>query len=549
MTKPRIWLLTALAVLGSACDSGSDTLTVPGSGGGGGGGGGTTTVVRMGSGFGASFQQGMLQIGVSSLSAGGTTGVATSFVNATGNLVTDSIAVTFNSPCIGQGLATITTPVDTTTGIANSTYTASGCSGGDVITATATVDGTTLTATGTVTVATPTVGSIQFISATPTNIGLRGTGGAGRAESSTVIFRVVDSTGGPVPNVDVGFALNTLVGDLRVSPAAPLVARTNFDGRVQATVTSGTIATSVRVAATVVGTGISTQSDQLTITTGIPDFDSVSLSVGTFNPDAWNVDGTVVPVTIRLSDRFNNPVPDGTAVTFTVEGGQIGSQCLTDGGTGACEVSWTSQNPRPGNGRITVLATATGEESFIDSNGNGLFTAGETFIDIGEPFRDDNENGTRDSNEPFLDFAGANAAGPNGSFDGPNSLFNGLLCSGATCGVASTVAVSDSQVMTMSGCDLDTSVFPADITGSATINVPFRDLRGNPLPAGATIAFAATNGTLTNGQTRTYPNTLDVQTYSVGVAATAGGPTTGALTVTVTCPRSTGGVFTIVLND
>jgi hypothetical protein len=549
MTKPRIWLLTALAVLGSACDSGSDTLTVPGSGGGGGGGGGAPpVVVRMGSGFGASFQQGMLQIGVSTLSAGGTTGISASFVNATGNLHTESVEVAFNSPCVAQGLATVTTPVTTTTGIANTTYVASGCSGGDVITATATVNGTTLTATGTVTVAAPSVGSIQFISATPTNIGLRGTGGAGRAETSTVIFRVVDSTGGPVPNVDVTFALNTSVGGLAVTPAAPAVARTNFDGRAQATVTSGTIATTVRVAATVAGSGISTQSDQLTITTGIPDQDSVSLSVETLNPDAWAFDGTADPVTIRLSDRFNNPVPDGTAVTFTSEGAQIGSQCLTT--DGACSVIWTSQNPRPANGRVTVLATATGEESFVDVNGNGTFNAGDTFTDIGEPFRDDDESGTRQANEPFLDFGGANTASPNGSHDGPNGLFNGLLCTGASCGVASTVAVSGSGVISMSGCDLDTSFFPAVINTSADLTgIPYQDLRGNPLPALSTIAFSVTNGTLTGGNTRTTPNTLAVQTYAVSVAATAGGPPTGALTITVTCPRSTGVILSIPLND
>jgi hypothetical protein len=548
MTKPRIWLLTALAVISSACDSGSNTLTVPGSGGGGGGGGGTT-VVRMGSGFGASFQQGVLQLGVSTLSAGGTTGVSASFVTATGNLFTEAVDVTFNSPCVGQGLATITTPVNTTTGIANTNYVASGCNGGDVITATATVNGTTLTATGTVTVSPPSVGSIQFISATPTNIGLRGTGGAGRAESSTVVFRVVDSTGGPVPNVDVTFALNTLVGDLRVSPAAPLVARTNFDGRVQATVTSGTIATTVRVAATVAGTGISTQSDQLTITTGIPDQDSVSLSVGTFNTDSWAFDGVVVPVNIRLSDRFNNPVPDGTAVTFTAEGAQIGSQCLT--ADGACSVNWTSQNPRPPDGAVTILATATGEESFVDINGNGTFNAGDSFDDIGEPFRDDNEDGIRQTNEPFLDFGGANTATPNGSHDGPNGLFNGLLCTGASCGAATTVAVSDSAVILMSGCDLDTSVFPPAVALTATptaIGGPFRDARGNPLPAGATITFATNNGSLQGTTSRTYPNTLAVQSYSVNAVANAPS-SSGNLTITVTCPNTTGVILQIPVTD
>ena len=30
-----------------------------------------------------------------------------------------------------------------------------------------------------------------------------------------------------------------------------------------------------------------------------------------------------------MSDRYNNPVPDGTAVTLNAEGGQIGGSCQT----------------------------------------------------------------------------------------------------------------------------------------------------------------------------------------------------------------------------
>jgi hypothetical protein len=646
MTKPRIWLLAALAVITSACNS-SDTITVPGGGGGGGGGGGPTaasisvvsstptipqdgsadatltafvrdannnllagvsvvftatsggvagspavtdasgsatatlvtagdpslrtitvtaaagalqaqvnvqvvatagsSTVRMGNGFGAAFQQGMLQLGVTSLSAGGTTGVSASIVDATSNLFTGNVIVTLNSPCVGQGLATITTPITTQTGIANSTYTATGCSGADIITATATVNGTTLTASATVTVASPVVGSIQFISATPTNIGLRGTGGAGRSETSTVIFRVVDATGGPVPNVDVTFALSTSVGGVAVTPAAPTAARTNFDGRVQAVVTSGTIATTVRVTATVVGQSISTQSDQLTITTGIPDQDSVSLSILTLNPEAWALDGVTDAVTIRLSDRFNNPVPDGTAITFTSEGAQIASQCLTT--AGACSVNWVSQSPRPTDGRVTLRATATGEESFVDINGNGVFDGGtDTFTDIGEAFTDDNENGTREASEPFLDFGGGVAVAPNGQYDGPNGVFNGLLCNGAGCGAAPTVAVFDLGVIAMSGCDLDPTPFPISVTAPVVVGGLFADMRGNPLPAGTTISFATSNGTLTAPTSFTYPNTLTAQTYGVNVAANLPS-SSGALTITVRCPSNVTNVVSITVND
>ena len=77
----------------------------------------------------------------------------------------------------------------------------------DVVTAAATVGGAALSATGTITVASATAGSIKFISATPGLIGLKGTGGLGVPETSTVIFNVTDSTGGPVANDEHHFSI------------------------------------------------------------------------------------------------------------------------------------------------------------------------------------------------------------------------------------------------------------------------------------------------------------------------------------------------------
>ena len=72
-------------------------------------------------------------------------------------------------------------------------------------------------------------------------------------------------------------------------------------------------------------------------------------------------------------------------------------------------MNWTSSNPRPAAspvtatpgdtraGRATVLATAIGEESFTDTNGNGSFDNGEVFADLPERYLDENENGVRDT--------------------------------------------------------------------------------------------------------------------------------------------------------
>jgi hypothetical protein len=297
-----------------------------------------------------------------------------------------------------------------------------------------------------------------------------------------------------------------------------------------------------------VSASISTQSDQLTITTGIPDQDSASLSAEKLNVEAWNIDGVVDPLTIRLSDRFNNPVPDGTAVTFTAEGGQVASQCLT--AAGACTANWTSQNPRPLNGRITILATAIGEESFTDVDGNGRYGAPDSFQDIPEPFRDDDEDGTRQSAEPFFDF------NTNGAYNAADGQFNGLLCDtampAANCSAtANTVAVNDSIVIVMSSCgDLDTSPFPVTVTAPITVTLPFRDTRLQPLPVGTTISFTATNGTIVGPATSgyTYPNTTSVQSYSVTINANTPS-SSGALFISVKCPSGLTVGTAIGVND
>ncbi|MEJ2592373.1 MAG: hypothetical protein P8178_13415, partial [Candidatus Thiodiazotropha sp.] len=102
----------------------------------------TTTEIYLGSGSGASFSAGALNIGVTSLSAGGTTSVTATLADADGNLYQDSASVTFTSNCVASSLASITSPVTTSNGVASTTYNAEGCSGNDTITATSTINGT-----------------------------------------------------------------------------------------------------------------------------------------------------------------------------------------------------------------------------------------------------------------------------------------------------------------------------------------------------------------------------------------------------------------------
>jgi hypothetical protein len=490
----------------------------------------------------ASFSTGAVNISLSTvtvatpqLSAFGTTAVSVT-VNAGGVATTTPFNVSFTSPCARNGKAALTSAVATINGVATASYRDIGCAGTDTITAS--VTGLALVSTGVVTVSPPAVGSIQYVAATPTSISLRGTGGLGRQETSQVSFRVVDIGGNPLGGRTVTFNLNTTVGGISLSAAT--ATSDPSTGLVVTNVQAGTVSTPVRVtASTIAGAQtLTTQSDQLTITTGIPAQDSFSISLSTFNIEGWNYDGTTTQVTVRMADHFKNPVPDGTAVTFTAEGASIVGSCLTVGGL--CSVTFTSQALRPVTGRVTVLAYAVGEEGFTDLNGNGWFDLSPTnelidsnkqSTDIGEAFVDFNENGVRDATEPFIDFNN------NGVFDGPDGKYSGVLCDetvagrspAGSCAAAKTLHVRGSHTVVLSGSEPKAELEVAGINnpnpsllkltcGSAPVALKFHleDARGNALPAGTLVEYTTTNGKFASTTSFVIPNSLACRNPGTG---------------------------------
>ena len=453
-----------------------------------------------------------ITFGVSPLSAFGTTSMA---VTVTGVPVTTPITVDFSSVCASSGKASVSTSATTVGGVATGSYRDIGCAGTDTVTATASGS----TSTGNLAVNAPAIGSLQFVSASPTTISLKGIGGT---ETSQVTFMVVDAGGNPLSGQTVSFGLSTTIGGITLTPAgSPPTATSDNNGLVVITVNAGVVSTPVRVTATA-GT-LTSQSNQLTITTGIPDQDSFSLSASTHALEGWNFDGTTSVLTARLADHFNNPVPDGTAVNFTTEGGSIVGSCTTIGG--ACTSTFTSQAPRPTNGRVTVLAYAVGEESFTDLNGNGLADTGEMIdangnsTDMPEAYVDFNENGAYDAaTEPYFDF------NQNNVYNAADGKFNGVLCSGSViCSTTKTIHVRQSQVLTLSSSSANIALFTdaAQTTSATKIGLascnsasvvgglpndstqPVKtyylrvvDVNGNPMPAGTTLTFATTNGIL-----------------------------------------------------
>ncbi|MGI2070930.1 hypothetical protein [Shewanella baltica] len=531
---------------------------------------GATNVVM---GSGSPFIAGKASVSTSDLTAGGTATISVVIQDDQGKPFTQPVDVKFSSACSTKSSpeATISSPVPSVNGVATTTYLAKGCVGDDPINVTANAGGLNLSATGTIKVLPANVGSIIFMTATPQNIAILGTGGS---ESSEVKFKVLDTNSNPVSNQLVNFSLNTTTGGIVLDPSS---ATTNNQGIVQTVVRTGTVATSVRVTGTIAGSSpvISSQSSQLIISTGIPDQDSFSLSATLLNAEGWDVDGTKVTVTARLADAFNNPVPDGTTVSFTTEGGSIEDACQTVKGT--CSVAWTSQLAKPegqslidstgalirnpiatlasnlGNyygqkygGRATITATAIGEESFPDLNGNGRFDSSEVTafltqkdvsgksFDLDDAFNDYNEDGLFNPQqaggqlggelEELIDF------NSNGVFDVKDSKYNGVLCSEpahAACADGITdsksLYVRGSLVIVMSGSTayatpvadvlIDDSYSISkdqsiDIIGkdAATVYFTISDLHNQQMPAGSIVRFKASAGSVASSTQYTWPS-------------------------------------------
>jgi len=427
-----------------------------------------------------------------------------------GEVYTTPVDVSFSSVCAIAGTSSLDELVTTTNGVAQATYQAEGCVGEDTITAS--IDINDLSMSTTINIASAEADSIRFISATPTDIAIEGTGGSGRQETSTVLFEVVDING-------VASSLQAVKFSLEIAPVGTTLdsetGTTDDNGEVSVVVKAGKIAGAVRVKIEIDSDDsvISSISDQLSISTGLPDQDSFSFSLEDHSPESLNINGVTVAASVLLADRFNNAVPDGTTIFFDTEGGAIRDtetgttgSCTTTGS--GCSVEWVSQNPRPeGNvltdfnadgqcgyfefaptglnstgpcintdqdlsksgmglphgGRITITAYTEGEENFIDNDGDGWFNLGlgDAFVtstDVGEVFFDYNEDKEYTINEEeYRDIDGS------GDYSAKNGVYNGLLCSDESSDEDATdeevkcttelVHVRDQQILIMASSD------------------------------------------------------------------------------------------------
>jgi hypothetical protein len=429
----------------------------------------------------------------------------------------NSVAVAFNTSC--GSVSPISALVDATgKAFAVIQTTSSGSCKVD-----ASVNGST-TSSASYTVTLPPITGIQFVSAAPNLLYQSGSVGA---TTSIVSFKVIDSVAAGVPGVSVNANLTNTDGGINFcgSPTSGTSGTSGADGVVSFSVCSGTLPATVQVRAELASNAaVFTNSNLLTVQTGLPTQRFFDISANQFNFYAGGYftskfNGNSVTISVFAADRQGNPVPDGTKIIFVSEGGQINSagvsSCLI--ASGRCSVTLVGQDYRPMGsntvggdprpGRVTVLAYTDGEESFIDTNNNNRYDAGELFEDLGALFLDKDENQLFDlayknliTNTDEGEFVYPMPAGSIGTSACPTNSNIGLskqvTCNGAWDGLTK---VRRSIVIIFSGGEIgqpgtyDASIPAAKQTkvissSRGAISVLLADWDGNPLPADAALS-------------------------------------------------------------
>ena len=409
-------------------------------------------------------------------------GSATSIVTATvivGGSPVQGRSVAFSVS--GVGALSATTANTDANGVATVTLTSAATGGTAVVTATDAAD----KLTGSIAVAMPALGQIALAAQQSaqfhSTLGVRY---SGYQETSVVTFQLTDVTGQPYPaGLTVTFAHGPLGGSyigavpscVAGPPALCSAAGVTDDaGTVSVPLQSGTAAGVVAIAATATAGGITgkftmgnlsivgakANGAHLTVDCSPKNLPALTLQDCSYS----HYDGpeNQTSCTASFADRFDNVLGVATQVSFFAEAGSVGPPVTSDPTTGNATASidayggtlpWdvapfggeyslayvdrctlaggtTTHNPR--DGLVTVIATAYGEEGFVDVNGNGVYdgpsspalagtkwaTTGEPFIDLGEPYIDANDNGVWDPGEPFID------VNQNGKYDKPNGKWD-----------------------------------------------------------------------------------------------------------------------------
>lgn len=349
-------------------------------------------VLEIGTGQQDTFSAGEILVGdgsFGSLSPNGEVDLEVRLVDTNDNnslILGQTYEVTFGSICADREPAAASftrKTVEVTNGIATTRYIDRGCGnvrGGESDRIYAVVSGESVAAAADLEVLPSSVGAIEVAGISDQSIAYRAgvvLGGQPLPQYSEVSFRVVDSRGNAIPNRELDFRPASTKGGIRVEPEAAV---TDDAGVARTTLFSGRVNSSVGVIAEHTDEDdvtFTTTSPAIAMHTGYPTQRGFTLSVETFNPNAWTREGVEVPITIRVSDRYGNVGPATEVAFSTKRGGRIEGSCTTDE-NGTCSVTWDSQPGAVNNNDdnpalIYITALTEGEGEFKDLNGDGLF--------------------------------------------------------------------------------------------------------------------------------------------------------------------------------
>ena len=215
----------------------------------------------------------------------------------------------------------------------------------------ATITATAGTATGQITIfLVPGNPNSILLSYNPNSVGVRG---SGRNETLVITADVRDASNNPV--VDGTFVTFSIYaspggGDF-LSSYSPIP---TINGNASVSYNSGTISGSVRIRA--ICQGIQAISTELQIYSGPPYIENINngclsshLAIGAspINFYGWYTVNYSTTLTAVVGDRYNNPVPAGTAVYFTTSGGVINTGTGFTDSMGVASVTMLSGAPYP----------------------------------------------------------------------------------------------------------------------------------------------------------------------------------------------------------
>ena len=460
----------------------------------------------------------------------GTCTVTAQVLDADGNPVPNGTAVIFEVD--NELYGSISADSITNAGLATATFTASDQPG------TATIDVSSGSASSSIDIEIlqAPAASIEFVSAEPQVIAIKESGGV---ENSLIKFIVKDSNGSPLEGINVSLKMDGPNGEEYIDSSDDgtpdeIVVSTNTEGIAQVILHSGYVAGPVTISATIDigGTPMTVQSSVVSIGGGVPSIKRFSVAASVRNLPGLVYNNRTTDITAFLADRFGNyNILKGTTVSFASEVAlAIDTSQVTLLEDGLATVTARTQSPaysgidapedvlpeawevdlqnylaisynyvttaNPRDGLCSILVYTKGEEHFDDSNANGMYDLGETFVDqFDDPFCDYNDSGTydgpasQDPEELYIDSADP----PDGQWDGQNGVWDSnkhifcstnILITGAPKvlfrnDTASGFAVPDGGGLNMAVIVCDDNLNPMTAGSSVSISTDVGKLAGS----------------------------------------------------------------------